>query len=266
MKDDRLIPSRIWRTMEFISLTLAVILVMDSCMAAPLYACRVLDVYPHDPNAFTQGLAFSDRFLYEGTGGYGGSSIRKVDLVTGRIIQERHLSPNLFGEGLAIWGDRLIQLTWREGIGKVYRIGDLSPIDTFSYYGEGWGITHDARRLIVSDGTSELRFLDPSSFVEIGRLEVKDDGAPISLINELELIEGEIWANIWREDRIARISPISGEVIGWIDLSGLLSPEERSLADVANGIAYDPVTGRIFVTGKLWPKVFSIEVTRGESS
>jgi len=250
---------------EWTSLILLVLLILDSCMAAPLYGCRILQAYPHDRGAFTQGLAFDDCFLYEGTGGYGESSIRKVDLATGRIIQERHLSPHVFGEGLAVWEDRLIQLTWREGVGSVYRIGDLSPLDTFRYSGEGWGITHDGRRLIVSDGTAELRFIDPSSFIEIGRLEVRDGGVPVQLINELEFVEGEIWANIWTEDRIARISPISGEVLGWIDLSGLLVQDERALFDVANGIAYDPGSNRIFVTGKLWPNVFLIEVVHRDA-
>ena len=226
------------------------------------YTFEVTRVYPHNPNAFTQGLLFADGFLYESTGQYGRSSLRKVDLETGQVLQSVPLEGQFFGEGLTLFGGRLIQLTWLSQIGFVYDRESFALRDQFAYLTEGWGLTHDGNRLIMSDGTSVLYFLDPKSFAETGQLQVHDDRGPVTRLNELEWIDGEIFANIWRTDYIARISPQSGRVTGWIFLGDLLSAEDRPrLPDaVLNGIAYDPATKRLFVTGKLWPKLFEIKL------
>ncbi|HET9409960.1 MAG TPA: glutaminyl-peptide cyclotransferase [Candidatus Sulfotelmatobacter sp.] len=224
---------------------------------------QIIHSYPHDPDAFTQGLIYVDGHLYESTGRHGKSTLRMVDLTTGKILQKYDLSAEYFGEGLTDWGSNLIQLTWQSHIGFVYDRFSFSQVGTLHYEGEGWGITHDAKQLIMSDGTSYLRFLDPKSFRVIRRLRVTDDsGRPVEKLNELEYIKGEIYANIWQTDRIARISPQSGKVLGWIDLSGIIDKRELSGSDaVLNGIAYDTVGDRLFVTGKLWPKLFEIKVT-----
>ena len=228
---------------------------------APVAGYRVVNTYPHDPRAFTQGLVFADDLLWEGTGLRGHSSLRKVDLKTGNILQIRQLSAQVFGEGVTIYGNRVIQLTWRARVGFVYDKKTFQLLDTFNYPTEGWGITHDGRSLIMSDGTSTLYLLDPQTFQEVGRLEVHNRDGPVSRLNELEYVQGEIYANVWKTDRIARISPETGEVVGWIDLEGLLIPEDRSRRiAVLNGIAYDVKNDRLFVTGKLWPKVFEIEL------
>jgi len=226
------------------------------------YTYEVLHTYPHDPAAFTQGLLFADGFLYESTGQYGRSSLRKVDLETGQVLQSVPLEGQFFGEGLTLFGKRLIQLTWRSQVGFVYDWESFALRDQFAYLTEGWGLTHDGSRLIMSDGTSVLYFLDPESFAETGQLQVHDDRGPVSRLNELEWIEGEIFANIWQTDYIARISPQSGQVTGWIFLGDLLSAEDRPRQPdaVLNGIAYDPATKRLFVTGKLWPKLFEIKL------
>ena len=222
---------------------------------------RIVNTYPHDRSAFTQGLVFADDFLYEGTGLRGHSSLRKVDLKTGNILRVRQLPAQLFGEGITIYGNRVIQLTWRARVGFVYNRETFQLLDTFTYPTEGWGITHDGRSLIMSDGTSTLYFLDPQTFQEVHRLEVHTRHGPVSRLNELEYVQGEIYANVWQTDRIAKISPETGEVIGWIDLEGLLRPEDRDRrVDVLNGIAYDVKNDRLFVTGKLWPKLFEIEL------
>lgn len=228
---------------------------------APVVGYRIVNTYPHDPSAFTQGLVFADGVLYEGTGLRGQSSLRKVDLRTGTILQVRQLPVRFFGEGITIYGNRVIQLTWRARVGFVYHKQTFQLLDTFNYSTEGWGITHDGRSLIISDGTSTLYLLDPQTFREVGRLEVHTRDGPVSRLNELEYVQGEIYANIWKTDRIARISPQTGEVVGWIDLEGLLRPEDRNRRiDVLNGIAYDVKNDRLFVTGKLWPKLFEIEL------
>jgi glutamine cyclotransferase len=228
---------------------------------APVAGYRIVNSYPHDPRAFTQGLVFADDVLYEGTGLRGHSSLRKVDLKTGNILQIRQLSAQFFGEGITIYGNRIIQLTWRARAGFVYDKKTFQLLDTFNYPTEGWGITHDGRSFIMSDGTSTLYLFDPQTFQEVGRLEVHTRDGPVSRLNELEYVQGEIYANVWKTDRIARISPETGEVVGWIDLEGLLIPEDRSRRiDVLNGIAYDVKNDRLFVTGKLWPKVFEIEL------
>jgi glutamine cyclotransferase len=227
----------------------------------PVYTYNVVNTYPHDRNAFTEGLVFEDGFLYEGTGHYGNSSLRKVELETGDILQIRELPAQFFGEGITICGNEIIQLTWQSHIGFVYDKDSFELLQEFNYSTEGWGITYDGTRLIMSDGTSTLHFLDPQSFVEIGQLEVFDDNGPVTRLNELEYIKGEIYANVWQTDRIAIIAPETGRVTGWIDLGGLLTAEDRSEpVDVLNGIAYDAATDRLFVTGKLWPKLFEIEL------
>jgi glutaminyl-peptide cyclotransferase len=218
-------------------------------------------LFPSDTGAFTQGLLFHEGFLYKSTGLYGESTLRRIDLDTGRVLAMRSLPYQYFGEGLALWRDRLIQLTWKNRTGFVYRLGDLSPLRTFHYEGEGWGLTNDDRHLILSNGSSELRFLDPETFAVVRRIQVHDGQRPVDQLNELEYIDGEVWANVWMTDRIVRIDPTDGRVTGWIDLSGLL-PEQARTARTAelNGIAYDAGGKRIFVTGKLWPKIFQIEL------
>ncbi|MEN3002485.1 MAG: glutaminyl-peptide cyclotransferase [Armatimonadota bacterium] len=226
----------------------------------PIYTYRIVKTYPHDPKAFTQGLVYADGFLYEGTGLEGQSSLRKVELRTGRVLQIKKLAPELFGEGITLWQDKIYQLTWRNGICFVYERDSFRSITEFRYTGEGWGLTHDGKHLIMSDGSDTLTFRDPDTFAIVKRLQVKADGVPVRNLNELEYVEGEIYANVWQTDMIARISPATGEVVGWIDLSGLLSEREARNADVLNGIAYDPKGKRLFVTGKLWPKLFEIEL------
>jgi len=226
----------------------------------PVYGYKVIHTYPHDPSAFTQGLIFLDGVLYESTGLNNRSSLRKVQLETGKVLQQQQVPGEYFAEGLVNWGQDLLQLTWRSKIGFVYDRNTFAVKRRFSYAGEGWGLTKDSVRIILSDGTSTLRFLDPKTLQQTGSLNVTDRGKPVMELNELEFIQGEIWANIWQTDRIARISPFTGIVIGWIDLKGLLNSTEKTSADVLNGIAYDPSTNRIFVTGKLWPKLFEIKL------
>jgi glutamine cyclotransferase len=233
--------------------------------ALPIYGYRVVNVYPHDRQAFTQGLLWCDGFLYEGTGLNGASSLRKVRLESGRVVEQRSLERQYFGEGITEWGSRLLQLTWNSQKGFIYDRAGLKPRGTFRYPGEGWGLTHDKERLIMSDGTAELRFLDPKTLRETGRLAVHSNGAPLPDLNELEFVRGEIFANVYRTDAISRISPRSGAVTGWIDLRGLLPEADRLIpVDVLNGIAYDVGRNRLFVTGKLWPKLFEIEIFRRE--
>ena len=229
--------------------------------AARNFTYKVINAYPHDRYAFTQGLVFENGVLYEGTGLRGRSSLRRVDLASGDVLQIRQLPDRFFGEGITILGDKIIQLTWKSGVGFVYDKESFELLEEFHYPTEGWGITHDRKRLIMSDGTSTLRFLDPETFEEIGRIEVYDKDGPVIRLNELEYVQGEIYANVWKTDRIARIAPDTGDVIGWIELAGILSPEDRSEpVDVLNGIAYDAETDRLFVTGKLWPRLFEIEL------
>ena len=239
---------------------------LDSTVPAVLGNCtyNVVNTYPHDRNAFTQGLVFENGVLYEGTGLRGRSTLRRVELETGEILQIHELPEEFFGEGVTIYGNRIIQLTWQSSVGFVYDVYDKESfelLEEFNYPTEGWGITHDGNRLIMSDGTSILHFLDPETFEEIGRIEVLDRGSPVTRLNELEYVQGEIYANVWQTDLIARIAPLTGQVTGWIDLKGLLGPEDRSEpVDVLNGIAYDAENDRLFVTGKLWPKLFEIEL------
>ena len=227
----------------------------------PLYSYRVVHAYPHDPAAFTQGLVFRDGCLYEGTGLYGRSDIRQVELETGRVLRSVPLDGRYFGEGIVVVGDRLIQLTWRGGVGLIYRMADFAKVGQFRFPTEGWGLTYDGEHLIASDGTATLYRMDPHSMAVVDRFQVQDVDGPVTDLNELEWVAGEIFANVWQTDRIARISPYDGQVTGWIDLTGLLPPRDRTReVDVLNGIAYDAAGGRLFVTGKLWPKLFEIEL------
>ena len=203
--------------------------------------------------------------MFEGTGLYGRSTLRRVELETGAIVQIRELPDQFFGEGVTIYGSKIIQLTWQSNVGFVYDKDSFELLQEFDYTTEGWGITYNGERLIMSDGTSILYFLDPETLEEIGRIEVCDNDGPVTRLNELEYVQGEIYANVWRTDHIARISPQTGEVVGWIELKGLLSAEDYTEPiDVLNGIAYDAEDDRLFVTGKLWPKLFEIELVSPE--
>jgi glutaminyl-peptide cyclotransferase len=227
------------------------------------YTYKVVHEYPHDKDAFTQGLLYLNGFLYEGTGQPGHSSIRKVKLETGEVVQKRDVPAPYFGEGIAVWQDRLFELTWTAEKGYIYDLNTFEPKGEFPYPGEGWGLTSDEHRLIMSDGTSRLRFIDPTNMQETGRITVMGDADSVSRLNELEWIKGEIWANIWHEDRIARVDPATGKVKGWIDMRGLLPGTQHPDPEaVLNGIAYDAKDDRIFVTGKLWPKLFEIQVVK----
>ena len=214
--------------------------------------------YPHDPEAFTQGLVYVDGTLYEGTGINGRSSLRRVDLLSGSVLQRTALDNAFFGEGIAVWEDRIIQLTWQSNTALVYDRGSFALLGQFSYPTEGWGLTHDGVRLLMSDGSSRITFRDPTTFAELGTLDVVDEQGAVVRLNELEYIEGSLFANVWQTDTIVRIDPQTGRVTGRIDLSGLLTPAERSAADVLNGIAWDAAAGRLFVTGKWWPWLFEI--------
>ncbi len=220
---------------------------------------QIVHAYPHDQQAFTQGLIYIDGHLYESTGMKGRSSLREEELGTGRILQFHEVPDQYFAEGLTDWKNTLVQLTWQSHLALVYDRATFRLLRTFSYPGEGWGLTHDTKALILSDGTATLRFFDPDTFHELRRVNVKDNGKPVTELNELEYIHGEIYANIWHADRIARISPATGRVIGWIDLKGLMPRSQLSDDEaVLNGIAYDAVHERLLVTGKLWPKIFEI--------
>jgi len=223
---------------------------------------RIVHAYPHDPDAFTQGLVYVDGYLYESTGRNGKSSIRKVELTTGKVLQQYDLAEKYFGEGLTSWGSDLIQLTWKDQLGFVYDRASFAWKRSFPYRGEGWGLTHDDHQLILSDGTAVLRFLDPNSFAETRRISVTNEsGQPVDNLNELEYIRGEVYANVWGTAEIVRISPRTGKILGRINLSGLIDKALLNDPDaVLNGITYDAMRDRLFVTGKLWPKLFEIRV------
>jgi len=246
----------------------------------PVYGFRVVQSWPHDPSAFTQGLVVVDGMLYESTGLYGGSTVRRVDLETGRALQQRRLPARLFGEGLTAWQGELVQLTWRAGRVLRYDRATLAPLGELDLQGEGWGLTHDGEHWIVSDGSATLRFLAPDTGAEQRRVSVRDGGRPVRFLNELEMvpvsvdadgpastavgggpIRDELWANIWHTDRLVRIDPRGGRVLGYVDLAGLLPESERPDREaVLNGIAYDAEQRRLLVTGKLWPRLYWIEV------
>ncbi|MBV9743198.1 MAG: glutaminyl-peptide cyclotransferase [Acidobacteriia bacterium] len=229
----------------------------------PEYGYNVVHTYPHDSNAYTQGLFYLNGFLYESTGLNGQSSVRKEKLETAEILERHDIPEQYFGEGVVNWKDRLLEITWKSEVGFIYDLASFALKGQFSYPGEGWGLTQDGKRIIMSDGTSELRFWDPETLKETGRVRVTADGAPIDQLNELEWVKGEVYANIWQTNRIARIDPASGKVVGWIDLRGILSPTNMvGEGGVLNGIAYDAATARLFVTGKLWPKLFEIKLVK----
>src|SRR5262245_28601833 len=234
----------------------------QSARGAPVNGYEVVNVYPHDRDAFTQGLLFREGVLYESTGLNGKSSLRKVELATGKVLQQIPIDSRYFAEGLTDWGSRLMQLTWNTNVGFVYDLASFKQLQTFSYTGEGWGLARDARRLIMSDGTSTLRFLDPQRLKVTGQVSVTDGSAAVRDLNELEFVDGQVYANVWLTDRIAIIAPDDGRVAGWINLAGLMSKTGLSNDAVLNGIAYDTQRKRLFVTGKLWPSLFEIKVRR----
>ncbi|MDT8399802.1 MAG: glutaminyl-peptide cyclotransferase [Pseudomonadales bacterium] len=232
---------------------------LQAAEALPLYQVDVVGQFPHDPNAFTQGLAFHEGRLYEGTGRNGQSSLRLMDLESGEILKRHNLDKRYFGEGITVLGEAIYQLTWREHAGFVYDRDSFTLQKTFFLPGEGWGITDDDEQLIVSDGTAYLRFLDPDTRHEIRRVEVRDEQGPVDRLNELEYIDGEVWANVWYENYLVRIDPLTGRVNSRVDLSGL-QPQSGSADAVLNGIAWDETTQRLFVTGKLWPVLYEIKL------
>ncbi|KHK04472.1 glutaminyl-peptide cyclotransferase [Desulfovibrio sp. TomC] len=242
------------------------VLLVCSCLAgvglaAPLLPAVIKTRLPHDPKAFTQGLLYHDGFLYESTGLYGQSTLRRVDPATGQVLARRVLPATIFGEGLALVRGLLYQLSWREGRVLVSKPADLSPAGEFPLPTEGWGACVLNGMLVVSDGSDKLFFYDPATMAAIGAVSVTDDGAPVTRLNELELIAGQIWANVWGDDRIAVIDPASGRVTAWVDCSGLRpGVTATDLNKVLNGIAHDPATGRVWVTGKHWPELFEITV------
>ena len=227
----------------------------------PVYGYDVINIYPHNTTAFTEGLVYDGKTLYESTGLYGNSTLRQVELATGRIQKVYRLPDEFFGEGLTIWKDQLIQLTWRSRIGSVYNKQSFNQTRSFSYPREGWGLTNDGQRLIASDGSDTLYFLNPDTFGEIGSIRVKDNSIPVDQLNELEFIKCNVYANVWQTSRIAIISSETGEVTGYIDLQGLVD-RERNLGDVdvLNGIAYEADKDLLLVTGKLWPELFEIKI------
>ncbi len=227
-----------------------------------LWTFEIVATFPHEPAAFTQGLAIHDGRLYEGTGQYGESTLRRVELATGRVEKMITLGNSYFGEGITIFGGRLYQLTWQNNVALVYDVETFDRLGTYRYDGEGWGLTHDGTHLIVSDGSASIRFHDPETFDVVRHLTVQVDGEPVTSLNELEYVNGEIWANLWYQDRIARISPETGAVLGWIDLSGLYPRSLRTSEDVLNGIAYDADADRLYVTGKNWPWLYEIDVVQ----
>ncbi|MEK6284411.1 MAG: glutaminyl-peptide cyclotransferase [Acidobacteriota bacterium] len=222
---------------------------------------EVINGYPHDPASFTQGLLWRDGGFYESTGLYGQSKLRRLEFPSGRVLKETSLPPQLFGEGLALVDGRLIQLTWTAHRGLVYDVETFRLLQEFNYDTEGWGLTYDGKNLILSDGSSDLFYFDPQTFKPVKTLAVKMNGQPIHELNELEFIDGEIWANVWQSDLVLRIDPSTGQVTSFLNLKGILAPSDRKgTEDVLNGIAYDAEQKRIFVTGKLWPRIFEIRV------
>jgi glutamine cyclotransferase len=235
--------------------------VLTAGAQTPEYGYQVIHAYPHDPDAFTQGLEFRAGFLYEGTGLKGRSSLRKVKLETGQVVQKIDIDPQYFGEGITVLNQQVIELTWQSETGFVYEQPSFRLLRSFNYPGEGWGLANDGQKIYMSDGSAQIRIWNPGTLQEERRITVTDRGQPILNLNELEIVRGEIYANVWQTDRIARISPADGRVLGWIDLTGILSAADRlGTVDVLNGIAYDVLGSRLFVTGKLWPKLFEIKV------
>lgn len=234
---------------------------LKSNMAPKGFTYKVIKTFPHDPEAYTQGLFYHEGILYEGTGQQGRSSIRKVELETGKVLLSVNLEKSHFGEGIAKFGDRIFQLTWTSGVGFTYDFASFKPIGTFSYPTQGWGLTTNGRELIMSDGSNTIYYVDPESFTELHRVEVFDDKKAVDQLNELEFINGELFANVYQSDRVVIIDPETGAVKANIDFKGLLKPEEKTrTVDVLNGIAWDEAGKRLFVTGKNWPKLFQVEL------
>jgi glutaminyl-peptide cyclotransferase len=255
---------------RWLSCTLVLALLAGSALAQtdiPVYGYRIVHVYPHATDAYTEGLFYKDGYLYESTGQTGESTVRKVELETGKVLQVHHVPAQYFGEGIVDWKNRLVQLTWQSQLGFVYDLDSFKLQHTFDYPGEGWALTRDEHHLYMSDGSPVLRVLDPETLATVSSILVTADGAPVNNLNELEWVKGEIYANVWLTNRIARIDPATGHVVGWIDLTGLLDisklPDPGN--DVLNGIAYDAQRDRLFVTGKCWPKLFEIKLVKKSS-
>ncbi|HYN86803.1 MAG TPA: glutaminyl-peptide cyclotransferase [Pyrinomonadaceae bacterium] len=233
----------------------------NSQAPVPVYGYEVVNTWPHDTDAYTQGLVYDSGTLLESTGQYGASSLRRVELRTGKVLKRVEVPRQFFGEGMTLLGGKIYQVTWTTRKGFVYDPQSFAKLDEFAYDGEGWGLTHDGRHLILSDGTDQLRFLDPETFRAVRTVSVTEGGRPVRELNELEYVRGEVYANVWHTDRIARIDPQTGRVVGWIELKGLIPDSERPDAEaVLNGIAYDEAGDRLFVTGKLWPKLFEVRI------
>jgi glutamine cyclotransferase len=229
----------------------------------PAYGYEIKSIYPHDRAAFTQGLIFKDDILWESTGQFGASSLRKVDLKTGKVLKLVTVPREFFAEGMTVFHNKVFQLTWQNQKGFIYKPDDFTKTGEFQYTGEGWGLTHDKDSLIMSDGTNQIRFLDPETFAVKRTISVFENGQPLKELNELEYVKGEIYANVWQTDRIVRIDPRDGHLTGTVDLAGLLPVADQDAeTDVLNGIAYDEATDRLFVTGKLWPKLFEIRLVK----
>ncbi len=229
--------------------------------ATPEYTYKIVHIYPHDPASFTEGLEFRNGFLYESTGEECHSVIRKIKVETGEVVQEIKLAPHLFGEGITILNNQIVQLTYRTQLGFVYDLATMKQKRTFIYNGEGWALTNDGKQIYMSDGSSQIRVWDGATLQEKRRITVHDGEGPIERVNELEWVGGEIYSNVWQTNKMLRISPVDGRVLGKVDLSGLLTPQERrGHIDVLNGIAYDAARHRLFVTGKWWPKLFEIQI------
>ncbi len=239
-----------------------VLLGMGPTSSAPTYEVRIVNTYPHDPTAFTEGLVYDNGYLYESTGLYGGSTLRRVNLTTGLVLQSVDLPSQYFGEGIAIVDDRIYQLTYREGTGFIYGKGNFTVLRTFTYSTEGWGLTYDGSRLIMSDGSANLYFLDPMTLSKVGQVTASDGSTQVNRLNELEYVDGLLYANIFTTSRVAVIDPSTGKVVSWLDLSSLPGPTRIDPNSVLNGIAYDSATGRLFVTGKDWPNLYEIQVVR----
>jgi glutaminyl-peptide cyclotransferase len=234
-----------------------------SAAPAPTRRAEVVRSYPHDPSAFTEGLLYRDGTLYESTGMEGRSEIRQVRISDGRVLRRRGLPPTEFGEGIAAWGGQIVGLTWKDGRGHRWRLSDLAGISTFPYAGEGWGLASAGSQLVMSDGSDRLRFLDPGTFALRRTLRVTDDGRPVDMLNELEWVDGSVYANVWHADRIARIDPASGRVLEWLDLSDVAAAQRAAGPEgVLNGIAWDASGRRMFVTGKNWTRLYEIRAPR----
>ena len=238
----------------------------EAVQSTPVYGYDVVAVYPHDADAFTEGLIYRDGYLYESTGLEGDSTVRQLDLETGKVLRRHDVPRPHFGEGLTDWGQKLVQLTYTSKVAFVYDVDTFKELSTFEFTGQGWGLTHDDKRLIMSDGSANLRFIDPDTHRELGQLEVRDGGEPVMSLNELEFIRGDVYANVWHTNRLAVIDPASGRVREWIDLTGLNPDSIKKSEAVLNGIAYDANRDRLFVTGKWWEHLYEIRVRRGATA